>query len=232
MEEKQFENNNFILYSPDSLNYITNDLEIILNNTLEFYKSIFNVNGFRKVQIHYFDDINIFRNYVYELRGEKDSLPEYAKGVFDNGMIIAYIEPNIIEGTPLFIKRKYLASHELFHIMYQELGWEKYNFNRVTWFDEGMAQLFSGETTFEIDENYIKDFLSHIDSNYNLNDLSHGNSFNSFGYEISLIAVKYIYDKLGIDKFKELLYNEQEIYRYGETIIQEIIDKYKSKTIK
>ena len=40
MQKKQFENDSFVLYSPDSLNYITNDLETILNETLELYKKI------------------------------------------------------------------------------------------------------------------------------------------------------------------------------------------------
>lgn len=142
MEKIQFENDNFILYSPDSLNYITSDMENILNESLKKYYSLFNVDSFRKVQINYFDDLEKFRNYIYELRGEKDSLPEYAKGTFDKGMINAYIHPNIIEGTPLYNKKKYNASHELFHIMYQELIWEKNNIDRVVWFDEGMAQLF------------------------------------------------------------------------------------------
>ncbi len=68
MQKKQFENNSFVLYSPDSLNYITNDLEAILNESLELYKKIFDVDQYRKVQINYFDNIEDFRNYIYELR--------------------------------------------------------------------------------------------------------------------------------------------------------------------
>ena len=54
-------------------------------------------------------------------------------------MINAFIEPNWLVGSPMYIKKFYLASHELFHIMYQELVWNKENKPRIVWFDEGMA---------------------------------------------------------------------------------------------
>ena len=222
MMTKQFENDNFVLYSPDSLKYITNDLEEILDKVLNKYKDLFSIDNFRKVQINYFDNIKDFRNYIYELRGENKSLPEYATGTYDNGMINAYIEPDIDEESSLYIKRKYLASHELFHIMYQELGWDKYDFNRITWFDEGMAQLFSGEVN--VDDSFIKESLINVDNNINLNDLSSLNGFNDKEYRLSVIAVKYIYDKIGIDSFKKLMFNEDEIINYGESLINKIIN--------
>lgn len=227
MQKKQFENDNFILYAPDSLSYITNDLEMILINSLELYKKIFNIDNFRKIQINYFDNILDFRNYIYDLRGENKSLPEYAKGTFDKGMINAYIEPNLAEETPLFIRRKYNASHELFHIMYQELIYGKYNQERIVWFDEGMAQFFSGEYTKETNGDFINWFTK-VKTNTktvpNLNELKHGSSFENkeySGYNLSLLAVKYLFDKLGIDKFKNLIYNNDKIVELGTNIINE-----------
>ena len=38
-----------------------------------------------------FDDINKFREFIYDLRGENQTLPSYAKGTFDKGMINAFI---------------------------------------------------------------------------------------------------------------------------------------------
>lgn len=231
MEKIQFENDNFILYSPDSLNYITNDMEKILNQSLELYYSLFGVNDFRKVQINYFDDLKKFRNYIFELRGENNSLPEYAKSTFDNGMINAYIEPNIIEGTPLYNRRKYNASHELFHIMYQELIWGKNNIDRIIWFDEGMAQFFSGEFVKEIEnfDDFVRMTINNTKKIPDLNTLSHGSKFETddySGYKLSFIAVKYIYDQIGIQKFRELLYDVNKIREYGSNVLLEIIGKY------
>ena len=235
MQKKQFENDNFVLYAPDSLNYITNDMELILNNSLELYKNIFDIDKFRKVQINYFDNIEDFRNYIYELRGEKESLPEYAKGTFDKGMINAYIQPNIIEETPLFVHRKYNASHELFHIMYQELVWEKNKQNRIVWFDEGMAQYFSGENNKEMTSDFTNWFDKVKFSTkkiLNLNNLSHGSGFETeeySGYNLSLLAVKYLYDKLGIDEFKKLIYDNDRIIKLGNNIIEDAFDFYDKK---
>lgn len=238
MQKKQFENDSFVLYAPDSLNYITSDLESMLENSLKLYKNIFDVDAFRKVQINYFDNIESFRNYIYELTGERDSLPEYAKATFDMGMINAFIAPNIIEGTPLFIYMKYNASHELFHIMYQELVWEKNNLDRIVWFDEGMAQFFSGERDKEIMLDFTN-WFDRIKSNTkiipNLNKLNHGSAFETeeySGYDLSLLAVKYLYDKLGIDEFKKLISDNDRIIKLETNIIDEAFSFYDKKQFK
>lgn len=235
MQKKQFENKNFVLYAPDSLNYITNDLEYILNESLELYKNIFDVERFRKIQINYFDNLVNFRSFIYELRGEKKSLPKYAKGTFDNGMINAFIEPNIIEGTPLFNHRKYNASHELFHIMYQELVWGKNNNERIVWFDEGMAQFFSDENKKEMTLDF-SNWFNRVKNNTiiipNLNELNHGNGFETgeySGYNLSLLAVKYLYDQLGINEFKKLIPDNEKIIELGSTIIKRAFDYYDKK---
>ena len=232
MRKKQFENDNFVLYSPDSLNYITNEMESILNESLALYKKIFDIDKFRKVQINYFDNLEEFRNYIYELRGEKESLPEYAKGTFDKGMINAFIQTNIIEGTPLFIHKKYNASHELFHIMYQELVWEKNNQARIVWFDEGMAQFFSGENNKEMTSDFSK-WVARVKSNTkiipNINSLSHGSEFETeeySGYNLSLLAVKYLYDKFGINELKNIISNNDKIIELGNNIIEEAFNFY------
>lgn len=229
MEKIQFDNDNFILYAPDSLYKVTDGLEDILNNSFEFYKKLFEVDNFRKIQINYFDEIDKFRDYIYSLRGERDSLPEYAKETFDQGMINMYFAPFINEDNSNFNYYRHCASHELFHIMYQELVWEKFGIKRIVWFDEGMAQLFSGEYNFK-DSSY-DEFLQDVKDNTkkipNLNDILHGESFNNDnynGYLLSLIAVKYIYDKLGFDGFRKLMYNEDRIIKYGETILSNIFN--------
>ena len=227
MEKVQFDNDNFILYAPDSLSIITEGLEDILNSSFEFYKKLFGVDSFRKIQINFFDDLGKFREFIYDLRGERESLPEYATGTFDQGMINMCLSPNIKNDNPNLNHYKHCASHELFHIMYQELVWEKLGMRRIIWFDEGMAELFSGEYNFTKDS-YDK-FLNEVRKTTmevpNLNEISHGASFKNDkynGYLLSLIAVKEIYDKLGFEKFRKIMYNEDEIIKYGESILKEV----------
>lgn len=230
--KKQFENNNFILYSPDTLKYITNNTEDILNNSLELYKKLFCIKEYRQVQINYFDDIISFRKFIYDLRKEKESLPKYAKGTFDKGMINAYIEKDIEINSALYHKKLYMASHELFHIMYDEFILKKYNYNRIVWFDEGMAEFFSGEYDKEINSNFDKWFIEVFKSTKkipDLNKLDHGNNFETIeysGYNLSLLSIKYLYDTLGFNKLVKLLYSNK-IERYGKIIVKDAFEYYK-----
>lgn len=235
MEKLQYENNDYVLYSPDSLKYVTNNMIDILNKKLDCYRKLFGVDKFRKVQINYFDNKDRFRKYIYKLRGENKSLPEYAQGTFDNGMINAYIDPSLSIGSDMYKKRLYLASHELFHIMYKELIWQN-NYDRITWFDEGMAQYFSGEYD-ELLNNDFDAWASNVISSTkiipNLNELKHNYNFVTDeynGYKLSLIAIKYMHDILSID-FKLLVHNPKEIIRYGDAVLEEVINYFQEKHI-
>ena len=236
IEKVQYENENIVLYSPDSLQYITDNMQSILDKSFSFYKELFDVENFRKIQINYFDDIEKFRNFIYELRGEKESLPEYAKGTFDNGMINSYISPNIDMRTPKYHKTLFMASHELFHIMYQELIWGKDNKERIVWFDEGMAQLFSGENDENLSEENFENWFNNVINKTletpNLNTLEHGSNFENekySGYNLSLLSVKYLYEILGQDEFKKLMHDNDKIIEYGNTVVKDAINYYEKK---
>lgn len=235
MNKKQYEDNNFIIYAPDTLKFIIDKMIGILNKSFEFYKKLFDINKFRKVQINFFDEIDDFKDYLYSLGTKKDSLPEYTTGTYDKGMINAYINPKILFGTKLYYKNLHLASHELFHIMYKELILQKYNINRIIWFDEGMAQLFSLENDFIFDPEKFKIWINNIINETkdfpNLNELNHGTSFVNEkynGYDLSLLVVKYLYDTLSFEKFKKLMRDPDKIKKYGNKL-NEIIDFYKEK---
>lgn len=234
MEKIQVDNEKYIIYSPDSLKYITDNMLSVLDESISVYKRLFDVNDFRKIQINYFDNLEKFREYIYSLRGERQSLPHYAIGTFDRGMINAFIRPNISIGTPIYRKTLFMASHELFHIMYMELVLEKENKKRIVWFDEGMAQLFSGEYNelFDNDtfENWLNNFVESTKEIPNLNDLKHGTSFENdkySGYKLSLLAVKYLFDTLDFEEFKMLIQDTDKIESYGSNIIDDAIIWYR-----
>jgi hypothetical protein len=236
MEKLQYEDDNFIIYSPDSLKYITDSLPTILNISFECYKKLFDIDTFRKTQINYFDDINKFREYIYRLRGETESLPDYAQGTFDNGMINSYVAPNGGINSPMYNVKLYMVSHELFHIMYQELIWQKEDNPRIIWFDEGMAQLFSGENNDNLSDENFENWFNQVTTKTkvipNLNELAHGNSFETedySGYELSLLSVKYLFDTLPIDEFKNLMHDTQKINEYGKIVVESAFKYYNEK---
>ena len=111
----------------------------LLDKKIIEYSIFFCVNIEEKINVNYFDTIEEFRKFIYEIRGERDSLPEYAKGTYDNGMVNACVNPKFQ------LKRLYTASHELFHILYMKYILNNDYSKRIVWYDEGMAQFMSGE---------------------------------------------------------------------------------------
>lgn len=235
MEKLQFENDQFAYYGPDSLNYLTSDMESILNRTFEEYKEFFEIHQFRKVEIHYFDSLEEFRNTIYEIRGEKESLPKYAKGTFDLGMIYSYMPTDLEIGSSTYLYKKYNATHELFHILYQELILSLDNLPRIIWFDEGMAQFFSHEK----DSEYFEEWFSKVKNNTieypNLNEISHGEEFCNEkynGYDLSYLAVHYLYDRIGRDGLKMLMRNTDDIERIGNSVLKDAYSYYSNMDFK
>lgn len=232
MNKVQKDTDSYIVYSPDSLKYITDKMYDVLDDSINFYKKLFGIKEFRKVQINYFDDIEEFRNFIYDLRGEEESLPSYAKGTFDKGMINAFIETDINDKA-LYNRKLCMASHELFHIMYQELILNKKNIDRVVWFDEGMAQLFSSEYDYFLSlenfDSWFSDLIDRTKKIPNLNEIEHGSLFETDEYslyDLSLLAVKYLYDTLSFNDFKNLMGSSKKIREYGNYVLSEAINYY------
>lgn len=135
---KKIERKKFVFNYDETLEELVIKTIELLEIKLIEYSKIFKLDNKEKIVVNYFDKKENFRNFIYSLRGEKESLPEYATGTFDNGMVNAFIDPS------KQMKKLYTANHELFHILYRE-QLIKNKFDRVVWYDEGMAQFLSGE---------------------------------------------------------------------------------------
>ena len=244
MEKLQVDNDYYKLYAPDTLRYITEPMEEILPKKIKELCILFGIDKFRKIQINYFDDLDKFRNFIISMREDGDNnLPEYARGTYDNGMINAFIENNLIEGSKWYNSRLYSASHELFHIMYKELILNNDYDKRIIWYDEGMAQFMSGEKDYLLDEENFSEYLSRVIENTkvipNLNDLEHGPLFQNDlynGYDLSYLAIRYLKENLSDKDFQDLLKDFAKIKMYGKSIIEDAFEyydkKYKFKDIK
>jgi len=231
-------NNNklYILNSPDSLNYITDKLNDIFPNKIDEYKKIFKIDFIEPIKINYFDDIDKFRSFIYDIRGRKDTLPSYAVGTYDKGMINAYIDPNIIVDSPKYKKKLYLPCHELFHILYMKYILKNDYSKRIVWYDEGMAQFLSGEKNELLDEVEFNSYFNKVKDNTKiipeLNNLEHGNSFsndNYDGYALSYLSIRYLSEILDENEFYDLMSDFNKIRNYGSTIIQDMFNYYTDK---
>ncbi len=233
-------NKEYILNSPNSLKYITDNMNDILVNKIKEYKKLFKVEELEPVVINYFDDINKFREFIYNIRGEKESLPDYATGTYDNGMINAFIEPNIDINSYKYKKKLYLANHELFHILYMKYILNNDYSKRIVWYDEGMAQFLSGEKNKLLDIEKFKTYYLRVKEETiiipdNLNEITHGTSFVNEkynGYDLAYLCVRYLNEKLSYEEFQNLMSNFDKIKEYGTTIINDMFEYYDNTLLK
>ncbi len=214
----------------DSLQELAESTIKLLQTKIVEYQKMFNIQFDEQIVVNYFDDLEKFREFIYEIRGERESLPKYAKGTYDSGMINAYIEPD----TQL--KRLYTASHELFHILYMKYILKDDYSKRIVWYDEGMAQFMSGEKDKLVDEDAFKKFFLRVKEETkeipNLNDLKHGDSFYNDkynGYDLSYLSIKYLNDILNPEKFVKLMSDFSNIKKYGDDIVTKMFSYYDQK---
>lgn len=235
MEKLQFECEQYKLYSPDSLKYITDNMHKILLPKIEEYKKIFNICDFKQVQINYFDDLEKFRNFICELRGDKNYLPEYARGTYDRGMINAFIENAPID-SPQYNYELYKANHELFHILYMKYILQNDYSKRIVWYDEGMAQFMSGQNDKMLDDEIFKEFYKKVREETkripNLNEVIHGSGFRNAdydAYDLSYIAIRYLNEILSEKEFICLMIDFEQIKNYGKTVLNDMFEYYDKK---
>lgn len=228
MEKLQYESDKYIIYGPDSLSKLIEVTREEIDKKIDEYKKLFGLKEIRKIQINYFDDIEKFRSFVLGLREDGSTLPEYAAGTYDMGMINSYIDK---ENQ---IKKIYMANHELFHILYKEnVLLDDYS-KRIVWYDEGMAQFLSNEMNyvnqnFELYFNKVKYGTKIIP---NINEIDHGKSFyneNYNGYDLSYLCIRYLNEILDENEFKSLMSDFNKIKEYGNTIIQDMFSYYDNK---
>lgn len=202
----------------------------LLDKKIIEYSIFFGVNIEEKINVNYFDTIEEFREFIYEIRGERDSLPEYAKGTYDNEMVNAFVNPKFQ------LKRLYTASHELFHILYMKYILNNDYSKRIVWYDEGMAQFMSGEKGSLNDDNVFKNFYMKVKEETKvipqMNTLEHGNSFDNEdynGYDLSYLSIKYISEVLSTEQFKDLMSDFEKISQLGNNIINNMFSYYDEK---
>ena len=217
--KKVLENDLCIVDYSETLQSLAESTMELLKGKIPEYEEFFCVKLTDKIKVNYFDNLQEFRDFIHNIRND-NSLPEYATGTYDKDMINACINPEDQN------RRVFTASHELFHILYKKYILEKNNFDRIVWYDEGMAQYMSGEKDKIKDEESFKQFYLKVKADTKiipeLGSLIHGKMFlndNYNGYNLSYIAIRYLNEILNPDEFKNLMYNPEKIKEYGKRIV-------------
>lgn len=202
----------------------------LLNQKIKEFKLFFDITNDEQIVINYFDNVEEFREFIYSIRGERDSLPKYAKGTYDNGMVNACIN------SKYQLKKVYNASHELFHILYMKYILNNDYSKRIVWYDEGMAQFMSGEKDLLSQSDAFNSFYLKVKKQTKIipkiNSLEHGTSFvneNYNGYDLSYLCIRYLSEILSAEQFKNLKLDFTMINKFGNDIIQKMFSYYDEK---
>jgi len=214
----------------DSLQEIVDSTIVLLQNKIVEYNQFFGIKFDQQVIVNYFDSRKEFREFIYKIRGERESLPKWAKGTYDKGMVNAYIKPEEQ------LKLIYTASHELYHILYYKYILKNDYSKRIVWYDEGMAQFMSGEKDKLNDDMLFKRFYINVKRNTktipDLNVLKQGDSFwndKYNGYDLSYLAIRFLYENLKNEEFKSLISDLPKIKEYGNNLVSKMFDYYDEK---
>lgn len=210
----RIKNNDLTILCSNGLNLFANDFINYYDKNIERIKKELSIVGDTKLELALTDDEEK-AGFVYG----KSSF----SGFFNDKGAFAYI--NLYGNKTKEYMFKGLM-HELIHHLYKYYVYGK-DKERITWVDEGIAQFFSGQKDDLLDEEkyrvFLEENLKQID-NTNLNELNHDDrSFgNKNGYNLSYIAIRYLYETHNHEEFIEIIKNKDTLIEIGSVIINKI----------
>ena len=210
----RIKNNDLTILCSNGLNLFANDFINYYEKNIEKIKKELSIVGDTKLELALTDDQEK-AGFVYG----KSSF----SGFFNNKGAFAYINLNGNKTKEYMFKG---LMHELIHHLYKYYVYGK-DKERIIWVDEGIAQFFSGQKDDLLDEEkyrvFLEENLKQID-NINLNELNHNDrSFeNKNGYNLSYIAIRYLYETHNHEEFIEIIKNKDTLIEIGSVIINKI----------
>ena len=238
--KKIFENEELEIYMDGKIEKLSNPIVENTLEKLELFRKIFKKDKLIKSKVIIFCDLEEFRKNACEQR-KVESIPDYSRGWFNGSENACFL---CMESIPLFSTKKYYSyissiAHEIFHNLYKKYY---YGTDRITWFDEGLAQYLSGEVANYNENDWYSLFNFYKNNSVyfnNLNDKINGDSkipderifkrkWVFEGYAASLLVIKYLIDVYGEEYLYDLMFDNQRIREVGENILNLIDDYYKN----
>ena len=222
---------NFIVrYASEIKNFIIKTVEHANNKKHQFCK-IFNcsISDVERLNASFFVDRTEFENHIKEIANGQTP-PSWATGCFYNGEIQVLVDLKKTE------EKMNTLAHELLHLFFEKMIYQKYNIERVNWLDESFAvYLDGGAHDFDSElEKSIK-YLSKISKGFDMNILCDYNIIKTKeydGYDMFNIIGKYIFETKQENKFLNMLVEDRnKLVELGKHILQDTIDYFKEKII-
>lgn len=168
-----------------------------------------------KIIFALFSTRDVFDNIPY-----KDKLTSFS-GFFTDTGVAAYVQENGNYTRKELFQR---LMHECVHYLYKNYvyGNDK---ERITWVDEGLACFLSDQNDYlKNNEKYLEFVRDNICA-VNLNELNHDDeSFgNKNGYNLSYIAIRYLYENNTHNEFLQLIKDRNKLTNIGSTVLKQIM---------
>ena len=210
----KIKNNNLTIFCSNGLESFSNEFINYFNENIGKIKEELSIDQDTKIIVALTDD-EAQAGFVYG----KSSF----SGFFNDTGAFAYINLNGSKTKEYMFKG---LIHELVHHLYKYYVYGKDN-ERITWVDEGLAQFFSGQKNDLKDEKAYSSFLEKnlgYSDNIDLNKLNHNDrSFgNRNGYNLSYIAIRYLYETYNHEKFINIIKSKEKLLEIGSTILEHI----------
>ncbi|MBP3619989.1 MAG: hypothetical protein J6J24_04965 [Clostridia bacterium] len=181
-----------------------------------------------KVKASFFTKREEFISYIKTKMAPCDELPpDWATGCFYGGESQILINPADEEDVS---RRKYTLLHEAIHLYVQKAIYEKFDVERIVWFDEAIAGFLDKHSEKYTQQEWknlaikLKPVAKGFDMN-KLNDFSIVKTSEYDGYDMFLLIGKFMIGTNLIKDFLETIKsNPDKIREEGLTILQKAVE--------
>ena len=223
---KEVITNRFVINFQEGLEEFVDASLQIVEKQISLLESMFQleVSEVGKLKVSFFTKRTKFVEYIKDILNGKVP-PEWATGCFYNGEIQTLLNINDEEDVKYKV---HTLTHEMAHLYIEKLVYEKYNIDRIRWFDESYASYIDGHIKNRTKEQLrnickqLKD-IGEFDLNL-LDDINKIKTKDYDGYDMFLIVGKYIFEnKLTKDYLEILKTHPEEIRKVGKEILSKAI---------
>ena len=226
------ETESFVLQYDSSLEqFIEKSLEIA-NKKLPTIENLFNCNRneIGKIKASFFTKREDFVSYIQSITNGHTP-PAWASGCFYNNEIQTLLD---IYSSQKMEYKTHTLTHEYTHLVIDKQIYQKYNIQRIRWFDESFANYLDGSQdsysaeTIKILCDRLKN-LSEFDLNI-LNDINKTVTDSYNGYDMFILVGRYIFENnLQTQIIKILSENGDTVVENGKTMLSNALKYFKEK---
>lgn len=209
------ENKNYKLYLSEPYN--KEQIITFLNTKISSLMTFFEIKEINQITIYLYDDQDKFlehTKYPYQIGP--------LAGAYNYYQIMVYSDLTKISLNQLYN----CIAHEMVHLIYQNYIRERTPNSKTVWFEEGLAQVLSGEKGDLLDDEKFREFL---DKNIYAEGKEiprikylkrHGDKYGEFidrennsynGYHWSYLMVRYLFETTSLKNINKIMRSKQEI---------------------